>query len=82
MAEKYPSMARRRELESQKATMSAMQYLEECKKPPQDLMFRVQRLREKPKDWDKSFPEFPKDGFLLGKLGCGILSFKEGQRGL
>ena len=73
MAEKYPSLARRRELEKKKATMSAMEYLEQCKKPPQDLMFRVHRLREKPDNWDDSFPKFPKDGLLLGKSRIFLL---------
>lgn len=47
MAQKYPSLARRQELEAKKDTFTAMEYLEESKKTPEDLMIRVTRLKTK-----------------------------------
>ena len=52
MAQKYPSLARRQELEAKKDTFTAMEYLEESKKTPEDLMIRVARLKTKPENWD------------------------------
>ena len=52
MAQKYPNLARRLELEKTKATMDPLTYLEESKKNPQEMIVRVARLREKPAQWD------------------------------
>jgi tellurite resistance protein len=52
MAQKYPSLARRLELEAKKGTFTAMEYLEESKKTPEDLMIRVARVKAKPENWD------------------------------
>ena len=53
MAQKYPNLARRLELEKTKATMDPLTYLEESKKNPQEMIVQVARLREKPAQWDE-----------------------------
>lgn len=59
MAQKYPSLARRLELEAKKHTFTAMEYLEESKKTPEELLIHVARLKTKPENWDdKTCPKW------------------------
>ena len=52
--EKYPHLARVRELESVKSKLKSTQrYIDECKKRPKRLKIHMAHIKEAPEDWNK-----------------------------